>query len=285
MIIWLASYPKSGNTYLRALLASYFFTEDGNFNFETLDSIKLFPHLTLFEKLGIDTSNENEVLKNYIKVQEKINQMNNNSICFIKTHSTLEAVNGNQFTDLKNSLGAIYIIRDPRNTVTSYANHFDISIEQASEDMLSLKYLHGFRANDKFENSVLTHTGSWSSNYNSWKEFKKVDKYLLIKYEDLVLDPKKAFNSVIDFLNKFKKSKHIINEKKLENALKTTSFNSLKNLEKEKGFVEALKDKNNNPVTFFKYGPKNDWKKILPEKIKKKLETSLKKEMSELGYL
>ena len=47
MIIWLASYPKSGNTYLRALLASYFFTEDGNFNFETLDSIKLFPHLTL----------------------------------------------------------------------------------------------------------------------------------------------------------------------------------------------------------------------------------------------
>ena len=71
----------------------------------------------------------------------------------------------------------------------------------------------------------------------------------------------------------------------LENALKTTSFKSLKNLEKEKGFVEALKDKNNNPVTFFKYGPKNDWKKILPEKIKNKLETSLRKEMSELGYL
>ena len=57
MIIWLASYPKSGNTYLRALLASYFFTEDGNFNFETLDSIKLFPHLTLFEKY------DNEIIK------------------------------------------------------------------------------------------------------------------------------------------------------------------------------------------------------------------------------
>ena len=60
--------------------------------------------------------------------------MNNNSICFIKTHSTLEAVNGNQFTDLKNSLGAIYIVRDPRNVVTSVAHHYQLSENEVLGD-------------------------------------------------------------------------------------------------------------------------------------------------------
>ena len=123
----------------------------------------------LFEKLGIDTSNENEVLKNYIKVQEKINQMNNNSICFIKTHSTLEAVNGNQFTDLKNSLGAIYIIRDPRNTVTSYANHTNISIEQAADDLINLTQMGGDLNKTKGSERTKVFTGTWNSNFNSWK--------------------------------------------------------------------------------------------------------------------
>ena len=74
MIIWLASYPKSGNTFLRALLTSYLFTKDGNFTFEVLKKIKQFPDNGVFKKLGIDTSNEKEVIKNYIKVQEETNK-------------------------------------------------------------------------------------------------------------------------------------------------------------------------------------------------------------------
>ena len=54
MFIWLASYPKSGNTLVRSLLTSYYFSEDGNFNFELIKNIKQFPHVGLFEKLGID---------------------------------------------------------------------------------------------------------------------------------------------------------------------------------------------------------------------------------------
>ena len=83
MFVWLASYPKSGNTLVRALLASYFFSNDGNFNFETIKNIKQFPNSDLFEKIGIDIKNEKEVIKNYIKVQESINQKN--SVQFLKT--------------------------------------------------------------------------------------------------------------------------------------------------------------------------------------------------------
>ena len=62
-------------------------------------------------------------------------------------------------------------------------------------------------------------------------------------------------------------------------------LNTLKNLEEKHGFIEALKDKNGNNLTFFKYGSKNNWKENLSEEIRKKLEVSCQVELEELGYL
>ena len=70
MIIWLASYPKSGNTLVRSLLASYIFSKDGNFNFELLKNIKQFPDNSLFKQIGVDINNEKEMYKNYINSQK-----------------------------------------------------------------------------------------------------------------------------------------------------------------------------------------------------------------------
>ena len=87
MIIWIASYPKSGNTLLRSMLSAYFFSKDGFYNFDLIKNIKQFPNITLFENLDIDIRNEEEVIKNYIKVQENFNKKK--SIQFCKTHSCL----------------------------------------------------------------------------------------------------------------------------------------------------------------------------------------------------
>ena len=133
MFIWLPSYPKSGNTLVRAMLSSYFFSKNGIFEFNHLKNINQFPHVRLFERLGIDIENEKEVLKNYINVQSSINKKN--EIQFLKTHSYLFNIDNNPFTDIKNSLGAIYIVRDPRNVVTSYAHHYNISIEESLKRM------------------------------------------------------------------------------------------------------------------------------------------------------
>ena len=70
MIIWLASYPKSGNTLVRSLLSSYIFSKDGNFNFEILKNIKQFPDNSLFKRIGVDINNEQEMYKNYINLQK-----------------------------------------------------------------------------------------------------------------------------------------------------------------------------------------------------------------------
>ena len=74
MIIWLASYPKSGNTLLRSMLAAYIFSKDGNYNFNLIKNIKQFPHGGFFLEMGIDITNQNETIKNYIKAQNAFNK-------------------------------------------------------------------------------------------------------------------------------------------------------------------------------------------------------------------
>ena len=77
MIVWLASYPKSGNTLVRSMLAAYFFSKDGIYDFDLIRNIKQFPDNTLFKEMGLNINNDEEIIKNYINVQEKINKKNN----------------------------------------------------------------------------------------------------------------------------------------------------------------------------------------------------------------
>ena len=284
MIIWLSSYPKSGNTLVRSLLSAYLFTEDGKFNFNSLKNISLFPDITFFEKLGVNVENDEEILKNYIRAQEEINKKNRKSITFLKTHSTLHSVNNHKFTDYKNTYGVIYIVRDPRNVVISYANHNQITIEQAAEAIKSFKVLGGIKNSKVAADRGKTHVGSWSSHYNVWKEFKKTNRYLLVKYEDLVTDTKTQFLIMLNFIYILGNAKHTIDQEKLNNVINSTSFENLQNMEKSTFFHEAKKI-NDKYVTFFKYGPNNDWKQMLPLKISKNLELEFKDEMKELEYL
>ena len=90
MIIWLASYPKSGNTWLRAFIASYLYLDIKNqsFNFNLLKKIERFPHPKQFENIGIipqNLKNFEEVVKAWIPLQKKINE--NKKINFLKTHN------------------------------------------------------------------------------------------------------------------------------------------------------------------------------------------------------
>ena len=280
MFIWLASYPKSGNTLVRSMLAAYFFSKDGIYNFDQIKNIKQFPKGALFERMGIDIQNEKEVIKNYIKVQETFNKKD--SIQFLKTHSHLFNIDNHPFTDLNNTLGVIYIVRDPRKIISSYANHSELSLQEAQKRILEVSTLGG---KNELVNKTIIHAGSWSSNYQSWKEFKKLDCYLLIRYEDLVSEPKQTFIKVLNFIFKLTKSKEVIDEKKLNKTLNSTTFEHLQNLEKKEGFKEATFSSENKKNKFFKYGLKNDGKKNVPKDLRNNLEKILDKEMKELDYL
>ena len=94
----------------------------------------------------------------------------------------------------------------------------------------------------------------------------------------------KIFVSTLKFLSKFMKIK--LDEKKIDNAVASTSFQNLSQMEKNEGFQEsATSSKTMKKIKFFNLGKKNNWKSLLDKKIVKKIESRFKNEMSELGYL
>ena len=279
MIIWLASYPKSGNTLTRSILSSYFFSKTGRFEFDYLNKIKQFPLTNDFMSLGVDVSNNVEVFKNFINVQKFINQENKN-INFLKTHSSLCKIHNANFTDYQNSLGVIYIVRDPRNVVISMVNHYGYNIDEATKIITNEK-----KFLDKSSKSCSVFVSSWGFNFNSWKEFQKKNKYILVKYEDLIKRKKTVFIRIFKFFEQLG-IKLELDMSKLNMALKSTEFEKMKSLEKKEEFDEALiDDKTGKRRTFFNLGPKNDWRKLLDDKNKLIIEKTFQKEMLELGYL
>lgn len=279
MIIWLASYPKSGNTLLRSILSSYFYSEDGIFNFKNLEKISQFPQTSHLMSIGVDVNNEEEVFKNFINAQNFINQ-EREKVKFFKTHSSLCKMYDSNFTDLKNTLGSIYIVRDPRNVVTSLAHHYGLSVDQATNVMIDKD-----RLMDKTAKNCRVFLGSWGFNYNSWKNLQNQKKYLLVKYEDLLKKKKTVLLKIFKYLDSLglKSSLDMI---KLNKVIKTTEFESMKKKEENETFYEAVIDNNTGKrKNFFNLGPQNNWRKLLDKKNVDKIEISFEKEMVELGYL
>jgi len=280
MIIWLASYPKSGNTLLRSILATYFYSNDGDFKFNHLYKISQFPAVEHFINLGINTSKDGEIFKNFIEAQKKINK-NNPRVKFFKTHSSLCKLNGCNFTDEHNTLGVIYIVRDPRNVVTSFAHHYNMSIDDATKAMIDENRF--FIKTDLMHRSFLS---SWKFNFTSWKIWDEKNKYLLIKYEDLVNKKRTVLIRIFKFLKTLGVIKNELDMVKLNRTIKSTEFQKMKKMENTETFHESVIDeKTGKKKIFFNLGPKNNWQQILDDKNREKIEKSFGDEMKELGYL
>ena len=206
-------------------------------------------------------------------------------IKFLKTHHVNCIIDNYKFTDDNNTIGAIHIVRDPRNVLISIKNHFLLKdLDEAKEFNLKEKNWVGIVKNKNYfitDNQIPTLISSWKINYLSWKN--KVNNYLLVKYEDLVKNPKKEFFRISHFLEKIMNTK--FKENKILNSIKTSSFDNMQNLEKKGLFKEYVKSENNRKIKFFNLGPKNDWKLHLNKEIVEEINFKFKKEMEELGYL
>lgn len=282
MILWIASYPKSGNTWLRALLSSYYFSTDGNFKQSLLSNIEQFPQKKYFNNFTYNPKIITDTSRYWIEAQENINK--NGKINFFKTHNILGAINNINFTNKKNTIGAVYIIRDPRNVITSLQNHYELSSNEALEFMLNeKKYIYDHHVENDF--SDFQFISSWEKNYKSWK-YQNEFPIKIVKYEDLTNDINSFFYEIIKFINQITNKNELIDEKKMKKSIHSTSFQKLKEIENSKGFLESVKSKKkNSQIPFFNMGPKNDWKKILNEDLKVKINNIFEKNLEELSYL
>jgi len=283
MIIWLASYPKSGNTYVRAFLSAYYFSENGQFDFSQISNIDQFPHEKFFKE---KVNSISEASKQWLPIQKEINK--DKKIRFFKTHSFLGHYQNNEFTSPETTLGAVYIVRDPRNVLTSLKNHYsfddDKALEMITDKSRSLMSNNGSHASLNF-------ISSWAENYISWFKDGRFRR-LFIKYEDLIANKYETFRDIIVFTNTLMNKVEGVNKLKLQKAIESTNFNDLKKKEisetfdgSQSSFKSWRKFHSENKNLFFNLGPENNWKKILKTKISNKIEISFEKEMKKLGYL
>ncbi len=269
MIIWLASYPKSGNTWVRAFLSHYIYGKKNSFDFNLLNNITKFPDIKVLKDLNINFENTNELVKNWITIQDYINL--NNKLNFLKTHNAFCTINGSPFTNSSNTLAAIYIVRDPRDVLVSFSSHFDLDYKKTLQIMKSDEF---WETEGKFNNFKSALFGSWKTNYKSWVSNKTLDTFV-IKYEDLVKDPFENLSKMIKFIES--KSDFDYDEKSINLSIKETNFKNLSQLEKKNGFVEST----NN--LFFRKGSSEQWKNI-DKKIISDLEENFGDLMKQLNY-
>ncbi len=280
MIIWLASYPKSGNTWVRSIVSSLLFSNDGIFNFELLKNIQQFPEKKFLKDFVKNFNDFDEIKRSWILAQEKINLAEN--INLLKTHQGKYTVGEDNFTNNENTSGVIYIVRDPRNLVQSISNHFTLSIEEAQNFLLSPQIIGNGKNWNERKDGLYNLLGKWNDHYRSWTRNKQ--NLLIIKYEDLLNNTELELERLIKFLERFLSFE--TNKSKKQNIIKTTSFENLKQLEKKGLFKEnVLNKETKSKVNFFHLGPENKWQKTLDDKIKLKIEENFRDEMKELGYI
>ena len=282
MIIWLASYPKNGNTWLRSLISAYYFTKDGLFMGDKhLKNVDQFPVKKYLDDFDYDLNLPGDTARFWVSAQEKIN--GDRKIRFFKTHNALVKLSNNDFTNPVNSLGGIYIVRDPRNVLDSMSRHFQIDHNKALEVMQDKKnFTYDFKKKNDY--SDYQFISSWKLNYQSWKNNKLIPIKFL-RYEDLLSETFFVFKDIVEFIDKLTNNKSGFSREKAKNAVKTTSFENLKKIEIEKGFSEAIASRiEGKKIPFFQLGPKNDWQKNFDSKFSKKINNIFKKNLDELNY-
>ena len=260
MIIWIASYPKSGNTLLRSIIYSLFYSNDGILDLSKLNVIPNYNQFRFFEGLinEKDRFDIKKVSEKWDTSQKRI--ISNNKIKLLKTHNSNCKINGHEFISNKSTAGVIYVVRDPRDVVLSASNHFSLSNKEVFELMLNRNAT--LMPRKKLKHEIITMLGSWNDHVKYWRSHKNC---LLIKYEDMISDKHRVIQKIINTIN-------------------STSFSNMQ-LQEGKGLFKENVENKNKKIKFFYKGKIKNWDGKLDKDIREKIENKFYNEMKELGYL
>ncbi|MFA7639921.1 MAG: sulfotransferase domain-containing protein [Parvibaculum sp.] len=272
-LIWLASYPKSGNTWMRIFLLNLLRDRD-----EPLDINKMAALSPLdtgrswyepFSKRPLEELSEPELAKLIPLGHRRITELRPDSI-LVKTHNFFGNWHGVPLHTPSVSAGAIYIVRNPLDVVISLRSHFGMS---------DLDRAITYMANDKVgsqlgETRIPEFFRSWSIHVESWTA-KPNPKIQIVRYEDLVADPMTHFSRVVRILG------IPANEKQIARAIRFASFDSLKKQEAEKGFVERPE----NSHRFFREGKADAWRDVLSREQVERIIADHCAQMARFNYI
>ena len=270
-IIWIASFPKSGNTWMRALLANYILDQKEPYPINELGSFSLSDTRPRFfqEAAGqpVEQLSQADTLRLRWKCQKLIAEFKNHDH-FVKTHSRYGTFKSHSLINDCVSKGAIYLARNPLDLVISYAVHLGVSIDEAIE---AIDGSPNFTV--EADSNVVTIMGSWSEHADSWLTNKSVPR-ILVRYEDLVEDPIKEFSKILTTLGME------VNQDQLNKAIEFSSFRELAHQESLSGFRERPP----HAKQFFRQGVSGQWNDLLQRSQIQKIVAAHGDVMTKLGY-
>lgn len=247
-LVWLASYPKSGNTWMRAFLYNYIEQPEqpGRLNalpdyFE--DESKPRWYQSYFPDQDLASVADQDLLAARPQAHQDIAASRAGSI-FTKTHNFAGDFNGVPLHNFHVTAGAIYITRNPLDVVFSVADHFGLDMDGAMDFMADSDT--GSPTN---EANVAAYYGSWSMHVKSWTHQSHA-RVLVLRYEDMLHQPLRAFGQVVKLLNLPRSSR------RLKMAIRFSSFTELRRQEQADGFAE----RSPNSERFFRRGQANQWR-------------------------
>ncbi len=272
-ILWIASYPKSGNTWVRAFLHNYIENaqrpQDINqLHQQFVDEVKSHRYQAFIpgDKKTTDLSLEDIcAIRPMVQAQMAAQAP---ATLFVKTHNFQGEYKGYPLHNWQVSSGAIYIVRNPLDVAVSLKHYFDYSYDEAiaymAEDMAGTP--------NEPEN-VPQVISSWSQHVASWTQGGR--NMLVLRYEDLLAHPQRSFRKIEALLGVKK------DVKRLQKAIRFSSFNQLKKQEQSKGFAE----KHENAGQFFRQGQPDQWREQLSDKQIKQIIKDHHDQMARFKYI
>ncbi len=271
-ILWLASYPKSGNTWVRAFLHNLLADPD-----EPVDINKM-AALTQgdSQRQWYDAAAGRETLNLAGSALAALRPAAHGRIAgsgpdtvFVKTHNALIPIDGVSMVTREVTAGAIYIVRNPLDVVVSYAHH----LGQPLDAMITLMETKDF-STPASKTHVPEHQSDWSTHVESWTAVAHPALHV-VRYEDLSAAPIKTFGALARFLGAE------ASPERLRRAVRFSSFRVLRAQEAEHGFIERTPAQDR----FFRAGKVGGWKKHLNPSQVSRIVAGHGKQMARFGYV
>ncbi|RTE86086.1 MULTISPECIES: sulfotransferase domain-containing protein [Gammaproteobacteria] len=270
---WLASYPKSGNTWLRVVLSAAFqLTQESKIPEQVLN-IKNSEGLThrsqLESILGLPLKHlDSKQFRTAIYHGLKENMCRNRTH-FHKTHEQyfldeLRVISGGELPVEK----VIYCVRNPVDVAVSFSEHMDTGYERACETLCGNQ-----SGNTKYSISLPYHLGSWQEHVESWTLNTK--HILVVRYEDLCDKPLEEYRKVLDFVE------FNVSDEQLKEIVQLATFSNLQRNESQHGFLE----KPTRLRKFFNKGVVGRGKELLSDDLQQKITSANRRVMERFGYL
>jgi hypothetical protein len=270
-ILWLASYPKSGNTWVRIFIENLFRNAHAPASINDLKVVGFGDaHIPTYERLamrriGEMTDRELHALRE--SVQRDLANRDETSI--VKTHNILDVHEGRPLIYPQYTMGGIYIVRNVFDVTVSIARHYNISVSDAVEAICA----PGFRTPTTAA-AVFQVLGRWCDHYRSWTALPQLSP-LVLRYEDLRSKPFKTFGKVVKFL------KLPADAERIKRAIRFSNFDEVSSQERAAGFKERVRE----DQVFFHSGRVGGWRDHLTDDLVGRLVDVHGEVLRELGYL